>query len=635
MEKGIVGRPSSYIQARRLDDKGQFIRNLKNTMGKIVRESRYDGAGRVNVNARYTCLSVEQVLVMMSAMMMEKTRKRIKIGASGTKGAMKEKKQERSQKPEGKRERGISRIGQAAAAACRHYVTIGQGVGHQVDHLVPEDEAGVSGRCDCGSSAGLGDAWGATPVIPNPREALIKELGSHLLQTLDGFIFVVAPDGKIMYISETASVHLGLSQVELTGNSIYEYIHPTDHDEMTAVLTPSMFPPGVVAPPHDHESDRAFFLRMKCVLAKRNAGLTNSGYKVIHCSGYLKMKQFTTGTGPYEPCYQNMGLVAVGHSLPPSAITEIKLHTNMFMFRASLDLKLIFLDARVAQLTGYEPQDLIEKTLYHYVHGNDMFALRYSHHQLLHKGQVTTKYYRFLCKGGGWVWMQSYATIVHNSRSSRPHCIVSVNYVLSDVESKKLVLNAAQGAPKEELPHSPQSPLPQPTRHKYPPLQARSIISPQASSVPEDDFSDSNSAAATTVYGPPDYAVYLHGYNEEPYYHHHHQEMFPYAYQEAVEVAQHHLVNPQTQAQQQQQQRPFSASPSSCSSSESEHFYLQNLNNSGGVYCATEGVHHGHNFNVSGCFNNNQAHHAQAWHAAGYTSVIVDAQQYQTNEYVH
>lgn len=25
-------------------------------------------------------------------------------------------------------------------------------------------------------------------------------------------------------------------QVELTGNSIYEYIHPSDHDEMTAVL---------------------------------------------------------------------------------------------------------------------------------------------------------------------------------------------------------------------------------------------------------------------------------------------------------------------------------------------------------------------------------------------------------------
>ena len=28
------------------------------------------------------------------------------------------------------------------------------------------------------------------------------------------------------------------------------------------------------------EIERAFFLRMKCVLAKRNAGLTTGGYKV-------------------------------------------------------------------------------------------------------------------------------------------------------------------------------------------------------------------------------------------------------------------------------------------------------------------------------------------------------------------
>lgn len=52
------------------------------------------------------------------------------------------------------------------------------------------------------------------------RGSTIKELGSHLLQTLDGFIFVVAPDGKIMYISETASVHLGLSQVSVKQKSM-------------------------------------------------------------------------------------------------------------------------------------------------------------------------------------------------------------------------------------------------------------------------------------------------------------------------------------------------------------------------------------------------------------------------------
>ncbi|XP_072386640.1 single-minded homolog 2 isoform X2 [Diabrotica undecimpunctata] len=480
---------------------------------------------------------------------------------------------------------------------------------------------------------GLGDAWGATPVIPNPREAPIKELGSYLLQTLDGFIFVVAHDGKIMYISETASVHLGLSQVELTGNSIYEYIHPADHDEMTAVLTPTLYPPGI-APLQEHESERAFFLRMKCVLAKRNAGLTNSGYKVIHCSGYLKVKPLTAGSGPYDTSYcQIMGLVAVGHSLPPSSITEIKLHTNMFMFRASLDLKLIFLDARVGQLTGYEPQDLIEKTLYHYVHGSDILALRLSHHQLLCKGQVTTKYYRFLCKGGGWVWMQSYATIVHNSRSSRPHCIVSVNYVLSDFEAKDLTLNLAQGTPREDIPASPRSPIHPPTRSissqpKYTPTHRipANIIPSHPPSIPDDEFSDSNGAI---TYPSLEYSSgFIHYHTEDPYYQH--QDMF-YPYSDP-EISQHMLGTPQ--------QRPFSASSSSCSSSESE-LHLQNLNSNN--FCPEA-----HSFSIN-CFNNNPASQAaQNWqghefkpligqgHGAGYTSVIVDAQQYQlANEYVH
>ena len=323
----------------------------------------------------------------------------------------------------------------------------------------------------------------------NPYETSIRELGSHLLQTLDGFVFVVAPDGKIMYISETASVHLGLSQVELTGNSIYEYIHPGDHEEMHLVLNefsamnavrtarknepnkrsfsetpinccpveydanafPNSVPPGsasssgttiVESESHSCNSDlnsytkvpriepnpetsehsgqvkstmetnhsfldysipfyprvydfyeveKSFFLRMKCVLAKRNAGLTSGGYKVIHCSGYLRISR--NGNASIDDARssshhgsviggessKNMGLVAVGHSLPSSAITEIKMFSNMFMFRASLDLKLIFLDARVTDLTGYEPQELIEKTIYHYIHAADVEHVRIAH----------------------------------------------------------------------------------------------------------------------------------------------------------------------------------------------------------------------------------------------------------------
>ena len=64
-----------------------------------------------------------------------------------------------------------------------------------------------------------------------------------------------------MYISETASTHLGLSQVELTGNSIYEYIHPIDHEEMANILTAPL--PNYCSNQSEYEIERSFFLRMK------------------------------------------------------------------------------------------------------------------------------------------------------------------------------------------------------------------------------------------------------------------------------------------------------------------------------------------------------------------------------------
>ncbi|GBM20793.1 Single-minded 1-A [Araneus ventricosus] len=89
------------------------------------------------------------------------------------------------------------------------------------------------------------------------------------------------------------------------------------------------------------DKDRSFTFQ------QRHKQKDKSGsFAVIHCSGYLKVQRYAVDTSPYDSCFQNMGLVAVGHSLPPSAITEIKMYSNMFMFRANMDLRLIFLDAR-------------------------------------------------------------------------------------------------------------------------------------------------------------------------------------------------------------------------------------------------------------------------------------------------
>jgi len=44
----------------------------------------------------------------------------------------------------------------------------------------------------------------------------------------------------------------------------------------------------------DYEVERYFFLRMKCVLAKRNAGLTSAGYKVTAVNWHFQNRYHTS-----------------------------------------------------------------------------------------------------------------------------------------------------------------------------------------------------------------------------------------------------------------------------------------------------------------------------------------------------
>lgn len=67
-------------------------------------------------------------------------------------------------------------------------------------------------------------------------ELFDQHIGTHILQSLDGFAFSLGSDGRFLYISETVSIYLGLSQVEMTGSSIFDYVHSADHAELAQQL---------------------------------------------------------------------------------------------------------------------------------------------------------------------------------------------------------------------------------------------------------------------------------------------------------------------------------------------------------------------------------------------------------------
>ena len=49
-------------------------------------------------------------------------------------------------------------------------------------------------------------------------------------------MFLLGQDGRFLYISETVSIYLGLSQTEVIGSSIFDYCHQADHAELALNL---------------------------------------------------------------------------------------------------------------------------------------------------------------------------------------------------------------------------------------------------------------------------------------------------------------------------------------------------------------------------------------------------------------
>uniref|UniRef100_A0A8C7FXZ6 Neuronal PAS domain protein 3 n=1 Tax=Oncorhynchus kisutch TaxID=8019 RepID=A0A8C7FXZ6_ONCKI len=319
----------------------------------------------------------------------------------------------------------------------------------------------------------IGDQRRRTPSAV-ASEIFEPHLGSHILQSLDGFVFTLNKEGRFLYISETVSIYLGLSQVELTGSSVFDYVHPGDHVEMAEQLGMKL-PPGrgllsqgtatedgtssasssshaetpepvestspTLLPP-DNILERSFFVRMKSTLTKRGVHIKSSGYKVIHVTGRLRIRMAMTHSRSVP--IQIMGMVVVAHALPPPTINEVRIDCQMFVTRVHMDLNIVYCENRISDYMDLTPVDIVGKRCYQFIHAEDVEGIRHIHLDLINKGQCVTKYYRWIQKNGGYIWIQSSATIAINAKNGNEKNIIWVNYVLSNPEYKDTPMDIAQ-----------------------------------------------------------------------------------------------------------------------------------------------------------------------------------------------
>eukprot|EP00069_Balaena_mysticetus_P009870 bmy_06596T0 len=298
--------------------------------------------------------------------------------------------------------------------------------------------------------------------------------------------------------------------VELTGSSLFDYIHPGDHSEVLEQLglraptpgpptppsvpsssssssssssladtpeigphnIPSLFAPEASpteVPRSSRVQERSFFIRMKSTLTKRGLHVKASGYKVIHVTGRLRARA--------------LGLVALGHTLPPAPLAELPLHGHMIVFRLSLGLTILACESRVSDHMDLGPSELVGRSCYQFVHGQDATRIRQSHLDLLDKGQVMTGYYRWLQRAGGFVWLQSVATVAVSGKSPGERHVLWVSYVLSQAEGGQIPLDAFQ-LPASVAHEDTSSPEPAPTEPE-PPVEGKQATPPQEDKAPQ------------------------------------------------------------------------------------------------------------------------------------------------------
>ncbi|XP_034494423.1 neuronal PAS domain-containing protein 1 isoform X4 [Ailuropoda melanoleuca] len=327
----------------------------------------------------------------------------------------------------------------------------------------PYPSSGGGGEVKCGGGRGRSVSWDFLPGLvvkapPGPclqaqrkeksRNAARSRRGKENLEFFELAKLLPLPGAISSQLDKASIVRLSVTYLRLRR---FAALGAPPWGLRAAGPPAGLEASAAEVPPFSRVQERSFFIRMKSTLTKRGLHVKASGYKVIHVTGRLRAR--------------SLGLVALGHTLPPAPLAELPLHGHMIVFRLSLGLTILACESRVSDHMDLGPSELVGRSCYQFVHGQDAARIRQSHLDLLDKGQVMTGYYRWLQRAGGFVWLQSVATVAVSGKSPGERHVLWVSYVLSQAEGGQTPLDAFQ-LPASVACEDASSPEPEPTDGK-------------------------------------------------------------------------------------------------------------------------------------------------------------------------
>ncbi|XP_072101675.1 neuronal PAS domain-containing protein 4-like [Mobula birostris] len=228
------------------------------------------------------------------------------------------------------------------------------------------------------------DAEECLPLI-SPQEL------ADFVQSLPGFLMALSSEGKLIYVSENVSDHLGHSLVDLVaqGDSIYDITDSLDHLVLSSHLMQTSSP----------ETERLFRCRFN---TSRSVRRQSAGNKMVLIRG--RYHQPPVGT------YWSSKPVFIAFCSPLDTrprLFENHLFLSFFQSRHSKDMMFVEASDSVSYYLGYQNSELVGKSWYNLVHPQDLSHAS-THHYRLVSGRSEAKtemVVRLQSKDGLWVWV--------------------------------------------------------------------------------------------------------------------------------------------------------------------------------------------------------------------------------------
>ncbi|XP_066590181.1 neuronal PAS domain-containing protein 2-like isoform X2 [Prorops nasuta] len=288
-----------------------------------------------------------------------------------------------------------------------------------------------------------------------------------------GFFIVMTSTGKIVYISRQVEQHLGHAPIDLLGQSLYDYVHPDDHTELTRNITPDeMQPSGSMAAIKDSTADnnsnssddtipsrserrpsfqekrRSFKIQMSQRAVSRRE---HPQYECIHLSGVLRLaealkKNEANGNRRQREnstTSNDIIFVGVARLLKKRTFTELSLveaNRNEYVTRHLLDGRIIYCDHRISVVAGYLSEEVSGRNAFQFMHAKDCKWTAIELRQMYVRGEsFGSSCYRLRSKNGEYIFLRTHGYLEFDKTTKTVVSFVCVNMLVSSEEGTKLM----------------------------------------------------------------------------------------------------------------------------------------------------------------------------------------------------